>query len=57
VVASITSGDECAFLLEPKDFNALRDRGVLEQVLTQLLGLKVWVAEQTDRRGEAVPFE
>jgi hypothetical protein len=57
VVAPITGGDERAFLLELEDFNALRDRGVLEQVLTQLLGLKVWVAERTDQWGEPIPFE
>ena len=46
VVAPITSGDERIFLLEPEAFNALRDRDVLEQVLTQLLRLKVWVASE-----------
>ena len=46
VVAPITSGDERIFLLEPEAFNALRDRDVLEQVLTQLLRLKVWVASR-----------
>jgi hypothetical protein len=47
VVAPITSDDERVFLLEPEAFRALRDRGVLEQVLGQLLGRKVWIAERT----------
>lgn len=57
VVAPITSGDERIFLLEPEAFNALRDRDVLEQVLTQLLRLKVWVAERTEQWGKPIPFE
>jgi hypothetical protein len=57
VVAPITSGDERAFLLEPEAISTLRDRGVLEQVLGQLLGRKVWIAERTGQWGEPIPFE
>ena len=57
VVAPITSGDERIFLWEPEAFNALRDRDVLEQVLTQLLRLKVWVAQRTEQWGKPIPFE
>jgi hypothetical protein len=57
LVAPITSGDERAFLLEPAAFRALRDRAALEQVLTQLLGRKVWVAERTRQWGEPILFE
>jgi hypothetical protein len=56
-VAPITSEDERAFLLEPQAIRALREKDVLEQVLTQLLGRKVWVAERTERWGQPVPFE
>ena len=57
LVAPITGEDERAFLLALADFRALRDRVALEQVLTQLLGRKVWVAERTSQWGEPVPFE
>jgi hypothetical protein len=57
VIAPITSDDERAFLLESEAFNALRDRTVLEQILGQLLGRKVWVAERTEQWGEPIPFE
>jgi hypothetical protein len=57
VVAPITSEDERAFLLEPEAIRTLRDRGVLEQVLGQLLGRKVWIAERTGQWGEPIPFE
>lgn len=57
VVAPVTSEDERAFLLEPEAFKTLRDRVVLEQVLSQLLGRKVWVAKRTEQWGEPVPFE
>jgi hypothetical protein len=36
-----TSGDERVFLLEPQAIRELRDKHVLEQVLTQLVGRKV----------------
>jgi hypothetical protein len=57
VIAPIASDDERAFLLESEAFNALRDRTVLEQILGQLLGRKVWVAERTEQWGEPIPFE
>ena len=57
VVAPIASGDERAFLLEPEAFKTLRDRRVLEQILSQLLGRKVWVAERTEQWGEPISFE
>jgi hypothetical protein len=57
LVAPIASEDERAFLLEPRAFRALRDRAALEQILTQLLGRKVWVAERTRQWGEPIPFE
>lgn len=57
VVAPITSDDERISLLEPDVFDALRDRDVLEQVLTQLLGRKVWVAARTEQWGKPIPFE
>jgi hypothetical protein len=57
LVAPITSEDERAFLLEPAAFRALRDRVALEQILTQLLGRKVWVAERTTQWGKPIPFE
>jgi len=57
LVAPITSEDERAFLLQPVAFRSLRDRAALEQVLTQLLGRKVWVAEITAQWGEPIPFQ
>ncbi len=56
-VAPITSEDERAFLSEPQAIRPLRDRQVLEQVLGQLLGRKVWVAERTDQWREPIPFD
>lgn len=57
LVAPITGEDERAFLLEPAAFRTLRDRDALEQVLTQLLGRKVWVAERTRQWGDPIPFQ
>jgi hypothetical protein len=57
VVAPIMSGDERAFLLEPEALKTLRDLRVLEQVLTQLLRLKVVVVERTEQWGKPIPFE
>ncbi len=57
VVAPITSEDERIFLLEPAAFAALKDRAALEQILTQLLGRKVWVAERTAQWGQPIPFQ
>ncbi|MDR0346470.1 MAG: hypothetical protein LBI49_25800 [Nocardiopsaceae bacterium] len=42
---------------EPAAFRTLRDRAALEQVLTQLLGRKAWVAERTQQWGEPIPFQ
>jgi hypothetical protein len=57
VVAPITSEDERVFLLEPAMFRQLRNRAVLEQLLGQLLGRKVWVVERTEQWGKPIPFE
>jgi uncharacterized membrane protein (UPF0136 family) len=57
VVAPIASEDERAFLLEPEAFRVLRERDVLEQILGQLLGMKVWVAERSEQWGKPIPFE
>ena len=46
---------ERGFVVESEAFRALRSIRDLEQVLTQLLGRKVWVMEQTGE-WEAVPF-
>ena len=52
-----TSGDERAFLVEPEVLQHLREVRTLEQVLQQLLGLKVFVVERSDAWGTPVPFE
>lgn len=57
LVAPITSGDERVFLLESAAFTRLRHREALEQILTQLLGLKVWIAERTEQWPEPTAFE
>ncbi|RJS47465.1 hypothetical protein [Nocardioides cavernaquae] len=50
------SGDEVCFVLDQEDLLALTgDERVLEQVLEQLLGRKVWVLASVDDR--TVPFE
>jgi hypothetical protein len=56
-VAPVSDETERAFLLAPSDYGGLRDRGALEQVLTQLLGRKVWVGERSAQWGEPIPFE
>lgn len=56
-IAASISGDERAFLLERQAYQALRHPGVLAQVLQQLLGCKVFVAERTEAWGGVVPFE
>lgn len=55
--APVTSNDERAFLMEPDELAALRDLRVLEQVVQQLLGLKVFVVERSPAWGEPIPFE
>jgi hypothetical protein len=57
VTAPMTSGDERAFLLEPEVLQSLRDVRTLEQVLQQLLGMKVFVVPLSEAWGEPVPFE
>jgi hypothetical protein len=57
VTAPALSGDERVFLLEPAPLGSLRDVRTLEQVLQQLLGLKVWVVERSEAWGEPVTFE
>ncbi len=57
LVAPITSGDERFFLLEPAAFAALRDTRELQQVLTQLLRLKVGIIERTEQWPQPMPFE
>lgn len=55
--APVTSEDERAFLLERDELRSLRDVRVLEQVLQQLLGRKVFVVERAEVWGSPVPFE
>lgn len=56
LTAPVTSEDERAFLLETEAFTKLREVRVLEQVLQQVLGRKVFVVERSSRWGEPVPF-
>jgi len=56
-VAPIADETERAFLVDPEVYGRLGDRRALEQVLTQLLGRKVWVAERSPQWGELIPFE
>jgi len=57
VTAPVTSEDERAFLVERHVLRSVRDVRTLEQVLQQLLGRKVFVAEQSDAWGTPVPFD
>lgn len=57
VTAPVKSADERAFLVEPEVLRQLREVRTLEQVLQQLLGLKVFVVERGDAWGTPVPFE
>jgi hypothetical protein len=57
LTAPVTSEDERIFLLAPEALSALRDQRTLEQLLQQILGRKVWVAESTAQWGTPVPFE
>lgn len=53
--AAVTSGDERVFVVPSiTSMGGLRD---LEQVLQQVLLLKVWVVEQTESWSETIPFE
>lgn len=56
LVAPVTSDDERIFLLQPEALAALREVRVLEQVLQQVLGRKVWIVEHGERWGAGVPF-
>lgn len=49
------SGDEVCFVLPEPDVLALSDVRVLEQVLQQVLGRKVWVLASVD--DATVPFD
>ena len=52
----LDSGDEVCLVLDQADLLALTgDERVLEQVLQQVLGRKVWVLASVD--GKTVPFE
>ncbi len=51
----LDSGDEVCFVLDQADILELRDIRVLEQVLQQILGRKVWVLSSVD--DETVPFD
>lgn len=52
----LESGDEVCFVLDQADLLALTgDERVLEQVLQQVLGRKVWVLASVDNK--TVPFE
>jgi hypothetical protein len=57
LTAPVTSEDERAFLLEPDELDQLRDVRILEQIVQQLLGRKVFVVERSDAWGTPVPFE
>ena len=56
-MAPVTSEDERAFLLEGEELASLRDVRVLEQILQQLLGRKVFVVQRNGAWGTPVPFE
>ena len=57
VTAPVTSDDERVFLLGPEALRDLRDVRTVEQVVQQLLGLKVFVVEGSEAWGAPVPFE
>ena len=56
-VAPITSEDERFFLLDAEAIGSLRNKGVLEQVVGQLLGCKVGIQEQAATWPRPIPFE
>ena len=56
-VAPITSSDERVFLLNGRALANVRNMRALEQELQQILGLKVWVVEQTASWPTAITFE
>jgi hypothetical protein len=57
VTAPVTSPEERIFMLRPADLEQLRDVRALEQILQQLLGMKVAVCERTESCKDVVPFE
>ena len=57
LTAPVTSEDERIFLLEASELASLREVRTLEQVLQQVVGRKVWVAERTAQWGQPVSFE
>jgi len=54
-VLPLDSGDEVCFVLPQSDVLALSDVQLLEQVLQQLLGRKVWILASVD--DATVPFD
>ena len=57
VVAPVVSEDERAFLMEPQAYRVLYDVRVLEQIVGQILGRKVFIVERTDHWDKPIPFE
>lgn len=57
MTAPVARGDERAFLLTADDLQSLRDVRILEQVLQQILGCKVFVVERTPAWGTPTLFE
>ncbi len=55
VTLPVESEDERLFVVPQDDLLRMADTVLLEQVLTQLLGRKVWVLASID--GKTVPFE
>jgi hypothetical protein len=57
VTAPVASSEERIFMLRRADLEQLRDVRALEQILQQLLGMKVAVCERTESSKDVVPFE
>jgi hypothetical protein len=57
VTAPVTSPEERLFMLRPADLEHISDVRTLEQILQQLLGMKVAVCERADSSKDVVPFE
>lgn len=55
--APLDSGDERLFVLPAGHVPGHAQLRALEQVLTAVLRLKVWVLSDADWHGETVPFE
>ena len=56
MIAPVTSGDERIFVLPTEAFSALANRPALEQLLQQVLHLKVWIVEQSVSWPNVEPF-